>query len=117
VAGVHGLKKDFSLIHRPIDDLSYPAGAYLYRQGSQGINLFTLRSGLVKLVQYLSDGTQRIVRLLHPGTIAGLDSLVDHFKSLEHIFIEGAEIASHGDPAHACHFRSVVRVFHARRHR
>lgn len=64
---------DFSLIHLPIDELRFEAGAELYATGDDGRALFTIRSGLVKLVQYLPDGSQRIVRLLRRGATAGLE--------------------------------------------
>lgn len=67
---------DFDLIHRPIDDLIYETGAVLYHQGDEGSALFTVRSGLVKLVQYAPDGSQRIVRLLRAGDVAGLEVVV-----------------------------------------
>lgn len=67
---------DFALIHTPIDELKLAPGATLYNAGEEGGCLFTIRSGLVKLVQFLPDGTQRIVRLLRPGAVAGLEMLV-----------------------------------------
>ncbi|WP_029009188.1 Crp/Fnr family transcriptional regulator [Azospirillum halopraeferens] len=67
---------DFSLIHLPIDEMTFPPGATLYDAEGDGHSVFTIRSGLVKLVQYLPDGTQRIVRLLRPGAVAGLEVLV-----------------------------------------
>lgn len=67
---------DFDLIHIPIDELKFTPGATLYSAGEDGGPLFTIRSGLVKLVQFLPDGTQRIVRLLRPGAVAGLEVLV-----------------------------------------
>jgi len=67
---------DFSLIHLPIDEIEFEPGATLYRSGDDSESLFTLRSGLVKLVQYLPDGTQRIVRLLRPGSTVGLEATV-----------------------------------------
>lgn len=73
---------DFDLIHVPIDELKFPAGATLYNAGEEGASLYTIRSGLVKLVQFLPDGTQRIVRLLRPGAVAGLEVLVG--KPYEH---------------------------------
>ena len=65
---------DFNLIHLPIDEIAYETGATLYSEGDDGTALFTIRSGLVKLVQYLPDGSQRIVRLLHSGATAGLEA-------------------------------------------
>lgn len=67
---------DFSLIHLPIDELRYDAGAVIYNAGDAGKAVYTLRSGLVKLVQYLPDGGQRIVRLLRPGDTLGLEVLL-----------------------------------------
>ncbi len=64
---------DFRLIHLPIDEIDFEAGQVLYSAGDDGQALFTLRSGLIKLVQYLPDGAQRIVRLLKRGATAGLE--------------------------------------------
>ena len=57
--------------------MRFAAGSALYSTGDPAAHIFVIREGLVKLVQYLADGTQRIVRLLPQGTIAGLDALVD----------------------------------------
>lgn len=65
---------DFNLIHLPIDEIALDAGATLYSAGDDGEALYTIRSGLVKLVQYLPDGSQRIVRLLRGGATAGLET-------------------------------------------
>lgn len=67
---------DFNLIHLPIDELSLDPGQAVYHAEDEGHAVFTLRSGLVKLVQYLPDGSQRIVRLLRPGDTLGLEVLV-----------------------------------------
>ena len=48
----------FSDVHRPIGQLQYAAGATIYRSGDDGISLFTIRTGLVKLTHYLPDGGQ-----------------------------------------------------------
>lgn len=68
---------DFNLIHLPIDELALEPGQAVYHAGDEGGAVFTLRSGLVKLVQYLPDGSQRIVRLLRPGDTLGLEVLVE----------------------------------------
>lgn len=65
---------DFNLIHLPIDEIAFEPGATIYSSGGDGATLYTIRSGLVKLVQYLPDGTQRIVRLLRHGATAGLEA-------------------------------------------
>lgn len=67
---------DFELIHRPIEDLHFPPGSVLYRAGSPATHLFTVRRGLIKLIQYLPEGSQRIVRLARFGDVAGLEGLL-----------------------------------------
>ncbi|OJX76783.1 Crp/Fnr family transcriptional regulator [Magnetospirillum sp. 64-120] len=91
---------DFELIHLPVEELLLEAGATLYRPGDEGSAAFTIRSGLVKLVQYLPDGNRRIVRLLRPGAVAGLEVLAG--RSYEH----AAEVLR---PAQVCRLpREVV---------
>ncbi len=84
-------ESDFSLIHLPIDELVYQPGSRLYDAGEDGRAVYTIRSGLVKLVQYLPDGTQRIVRLLRPGAVAGLEVLLS--EVYEHSAIPLQEVA------------------------
>jgi CRP/FNR family transcriptional regulator, anaerobic regulatory protein len=68
---------DFERFHRPINQTIYPAGAGIYAAGDPATILFTIRSGLVKLTQYLPDGTQRIVRLLRKTDLFGIEALID----------------------------------------
>ncbi len=73
-------EEDFSLIHAPIDDLRFMTGALLYGEGEPALGVMTVRSGMVKLVRHTSDGRQRIVRVLRPGDVAGLEALATaHF--------------------------------------
>lgn len=51
-------------------------GDVLYRRGEAGRAIFTVREGLVKLVQYLPDGSERIVRLVRATDVTGLEALV-----------------------------------------
>ncbi len=67
---------DFESVHRPIDQLVHAAGAEIYHTGAEARSLLTIRSGLVKLTQYLPDGTQRIVRLQGATDILGLEALL-----------------------------------------
>lgn len=69
-------EKDFELIHYPIDDLQLSAGSSLYHLDDAGDALFTIRSGMVKLVQYLPDGAHRIVRLLGTGCVVGIEAVL-----------------------------------------
>ncbi|WP_135078338.1 Crp/Fnr family transcriptional regulator [Terasakiella sp. SH-1] len=68
---------DFELIHKPITEISKRQGESLYSEGDEGEFLYTVRSGVIKLTQYLPDGAQRIVRLLRTGDVAGLETLVN----------------------------------------
>lgn len=67
---------DFELIHKPIEQTHREPGSVMYRAGDRAEHLFTIRSGLVKLVQYLPDGSQRIVRLLRSSDVTGLEALL-----------------------------------------
>lgn len=66
---------DFKMIHAPVDDLEFPLGATLFQEGNSALGIFTLRSGMLKLVRNTVDGRQRIVRVLRPGDVAGLEAL------------------------------------------
>lgn len=79
-------RSDFDLIHHPIIELDLKAGDTLYNQGDQPEALYTVRSGLVKLVSYLTDGSFRIVRILKQGDVAGLEAL-DHKPYLHHAVV------------------------------
>jgi len=68
-------EQDFAMIHAPIDDLEFKQGAVIYGGGARAKGIFTLRRGMVKLVRVTSDGRQRIVRVLRPGDVAGLEAL------------------------------------------
>ncbi len=48
----------------------------LYRTGERRPCLFILREGAIKLAHYLSDGTQRIVRLAGSSDLIGLEALL-----------------------------------------
>lgn len=68
-------EQDFGMIHAPIDDLEFAAGEALYTEGSRAQGIYTLRRGMIKLVRVTADGRQRIVRVLRPGDVAGLEAL------------------------------------------
>lgn len=68
---------DFSKIQLPINEANFIAGAHVYHQGDTGECVFTLRTGYVKLLHLNEDGTERIVRLIKPGDLFGMESLLD----------------------------------------
>jgi CRP-like cAMP-binding protein len=66
---------DFNLLHLPIDDFDIQTGETLYNENDGAKYVYTIRSGMIKLVRYLSNGNYRIVRLLHQGDLAGIEAL------------------------------------------
>lgn len=73
-AGVR--EADFEKIHQPINQYQLQPGQLLYHAGDHGDRMYTVRSGVVKLVQYLPDGSQRIVRLVRTADVTGLEALI-----------------------------------------
>jgi len=69
-------EEDFSKIHSPIDDLSYDANAEIYAQGDSAQWLYTLRNGYIKILHINSDGSERIVRIVLPGNLFGMEALL-----------------------------------------
>jgi CRP-like cAMP-binding protein len=69
-------EEDFSKIHEPIDDLRYEANIGIYSQGEGAEYLYTLREGYIKLLHINSDGSSRIVRLVAPGDLFGMEALL-----------------------------------------
>ena len=70
-------ENDLNHILRPIEHYLYKPQAIVYREGEGGGSVFTIRSGVLKLVKLLPNGTQRVVRLLRRGDAAGLELLVN----------------------------------------
>lgn len=85
-------EEDCDTIARPIDDVVVPAQDFLYRAGSPANAIFTVRSGLIKLVQYLPDGKQRIVRLLRDSDVTGLEAMLGQTYQHDAIVLQKAEI-------------------------
>ena len=69
-------EEDFSAVGISIGDIRLVPGELLYRADDPGEALFTVREGLLKMQQSLSDGSQRIVNLLGQGQVAGLEVTV-----------------------------------------
>jgi CRP-like cAMP-binding protein len=68
---------DFARIHDPIDQYTLKPGTSLYRAGDPAEHMFTVRSGTLKLVQYLPDGSQRIVRIVRTSDVLGLEATIE----------------------------------------
>lgn len=85
-------EQDFQRIHDPIDQFILKPGTPLYHAGDQGDFMFTVRSGALKLVQYLPDGSQRIVRIARSTDVLGLEALVDATYQHEAIALQTTEV-------------------------
>ena len=85
---------DFSHIHQPIKDVILSPQQALYRMHERGSALFTLRGGVMKLVQYLPDGGQRIVRLLKDSDALGLEALVGQPYQHDAIALTDCEVCA-----------------------
>lgn len=85
-------ESDFECIHEPIDQFSLSSGTVLYRAGDQGEFMFTVRSGALKLVQYLPDGSQRIVRLVRGTDVLGLEAMLGGTYQHEAVALQVTEV-------------------------
>lgn len=84
----------FEQIHDPIDQYTLPVGAKLYHSGDEGDRLYTVRSGMLKLVQYLEDGSQRIVRLIRSTDVTGLECLIGDNYHHDAVVLQVTEVCS-----------------------
>jgi CRP/FNR family transcriptional regulator, cyclic AMP receptor protein len=64
----------------------------LYLEGSSAQHLFGLRFGLVKLVNLLENGKERIVRVLFPGAIFGFEALTKTPYPVTAVVLQDSEI-------------------------
>jgi len=85
-------EQDFESIHEPVEQLTLKPGEVLYQMGEVGHHLFTLRKGLIKLVQYLPDGSQRIVRLVKSTDVLGLEMMVGNKYEHEAVILHATEL-------------------------
>lgn len=66
---------DFQQLHLPINEIELAAGSVLYQPTDDNNYIYTLRSGSIKLVHYLTNGNYRITRILRQGDLAGIEAL------------------------------------------
>lgn len=76
----------------PIDNLRYAPKAVIYAAGGSGRYIYTLRRGVVKLLQTLVDGTHRVVRVLTTGDVIGLEALLDRSYAHTAVAMHGLDI-------------------------
>ena len=85
-------ERDFDRIHDPIDQFDLKPGTSLYQTGDHGDYMYTVRSGSLKLVQYLPDGGQRIVRIARSTDVLGLEALLDAPYQHDAVALQRSEI-------------------------
>ena len=85
-------EQDFERIHEPIDQFVLKPGTVLYHARDRGDFMFTVRSGALRLVQYLPDGGQRIVRNARSTDVLGLEALVDTGYQHEAVALQTTEV-------------------------
>jgi CRP-like cAMP-binding protein len=72
-----GLSPDaIATLHVDVGNTGAPSGAVLYRPGVRAEFLWVLRTGMVKLIASSWNGEPRIVRILKPGDVAGIEGLL-----------------------------------------
>ena len=104
-------KHDFEQMHDPVEQVHMKPGEVLYKVGDPGHHMFTVRSGLLKLVQYMPDGTQRIVRLMRSTDVLGLEVLVDKPYEHEAVVLRASELCRYPkETVH--HFSKTNSVLH-----
>ena len=83
---------ELDAILQPIDNLHVPQHALLYEKDTAAPSVYTVRSGLIKLKVDLPNGGQRIVRLLRPGDVAGMETLVGERYHHTAIALQDADV-------------------------
>lgn len=81
----------FLCIFHRIDTRGNPI---LFSEGGSPDHLFALRSGLVKVVKSLENGKERILRIVFPGAIFGLEALSGIPHSSSAIAFHDAEVCA-----------------------
>lgn len=69
-------EETLGLVHDAVQACLHEPEDLLYRLGEPAHAVYTIRSGWVKLVRYLPDGTYRIVRIARPGDVLGLEGVL-----------------------------------------
>lgn len=75
-----------------VEDYRAPVGTDIVLAGEMARNVFTIRQGFVKLWRRIKDGNYRIVRLLRPGDILGLEALSQPHYELSATSITAVEL-------------------------
>ena len=85
-------QEDFGHIHAPIDDLFYKRDHSIFFEGAEAKYLYTIRSGRLKLIKTTSDGHARIVGIVRPGDVMGLEALVSQRYETEAVTLSSVSL-------------------------
>jgi len=70
-------RTEFDRVLSSIERVSYTPETVIYHEGGSGNYIYAIRSGLIKQLQYSSNGTYRILRLSQPNDTIGLEIFSD----------------------------------------
>lgn len=79
---------EFSHINLSVEEIKFSAGSSLFRQGDDGRYLYSVRQGMVKLNRLRLNGELRIMRILRPGDVGGLEAIVASHYEYEAIALD-----------------------------
>ena len=85
-------QEDFGQIHAPIDDLLYKRDHTVFFEGEEASYVYTVRTGRLKLVKSTSDGHARIVGIVRPGDVMGLEALVSRRYETEAVALSSVSL-------------------------
>lgn len=68
--------EEFNHVSLSIEDFKFAPGSSIFRQGDDGNYIFSIRQGMVKLNRLRQNGDHRIMRILRPCDVAGLEVIV-----------------------------------------
>jgi len=84
--------EEFSHINLSIEDIKFPLGAVIFRQGDGGRFIYSLRQGMLKLIRLRQNGDKRIMRILRPGDVAGLEAVVSNIYEYDAIALDSVVV-------------------------
>jgi len=85
-------QEDFGQIHAPIDDLLYKRDHTIFFEGEEASYIYTVRTGRLKLEKSTSDGHARIVGIVRPGDVMGLEALVSRRYETEAVALSSVSL-------------------------
>jgi CRP-like cAMP-binding protein len=83
---------DLTLVHDAVQQCLHEPEDLLYRLGDPAGAVYTIRSGWVKLVRYLPDGSYRIVRIASAGDVLGLEGVLSQPYLHDAIVLQPSQI-------------------------